>query len=103
MRPVEPCTGGTSSIAQRIKRLTDHLITGLESKGYSIISSRDGDQWSGIVSFISSRHDHAQICRTLRTDHKTEIALREGRLRCSPHFYNTEEQIDRLISRFPPH
>ena len=56
-----------------------------------------------IGDFISSRHDHAQICRTLRTDHKTELALRAGRLRCSPHFYNTEEQIDRLIQHLRAH
>jgi selenocysteine lyase/cysteine desulfurase len=94
---------GIDPIAQRIKTLTDHLIGGLESKGYSIISPRDADQWSGIVSFTSSRHDHNQIWRELRQTQKTEIAVREGRLRCSPHFYNTDEQIDRLIARLPGH
>ena len=94
---------GIDAIATRIKTLTDHLITGLESLGYTIISPRDGEQWSGIVSFTSSRHDHNQIWRDLRQNHKTEIAVREGRLRCSPHFYNTDEQIDRLIARLPGH
>ena len=94
---------GIEAIASRIKDLTDHLIAGLQSKGYSIISPRENAQWSGIVSFISPTRDHTEIWRTLRQNHKIEIALREGRLRCSPHFYNTEEQLDRLILDLPGH
>ena len=41
--------------------------------------------------------------RELRKEHQTEIAVREGRLRASPHFYNTEEQIDRLMEHLPGH
>lgn len=91
------------AIASRIRQLTDHLIAGLQAKGYQIISPRDGDQWSGIVSFVSPIHDHNQIWRDLRQNHRTEIAVREGRLRCSAHFYNTQEQIDRLIARLAGH
>jgi selenocysteine lyase/cysteine desulfurase len=29
--------------------------------------------------------------------------VRGGRLRAAPHFYNTDEQIDRLIERLPGH
>jgi selenocysteine lyase/cysteine desulfurase len=64
---------------------------------------RTGDRWSGIVTFTSAVHDHEQIVRVLRKQHRTEIALREGRLRVSPHFYNTIEQIDRLIDHLPGH
>jgi selenocysteine lyase/cysteine desulfurase len=93
---------GTRNIFDRLKHLTDHLIHGLSAKGYQIVSPR-GFQWSGIVSFISPAHDHEQIIKTLRKDHHTEIAFREGRLRCSPHFYNTEEQLDRLVEHLPAH
>jgi cysteine desulfurase/selenocysteine lyase len=94
---------GIEAVAERIRELTDYLTAGLEGKGYSIISPRDGEKWSGIVSFTSPTHDHTQIWRELRQNHKTELAVREGRLRCSPHFYNTLEQIDRLIARLPGH
>lgn len=94
---------GIANIAARVKQLTDHLISGLLRKGYAIASPRQDDAWSGIVSFASLKHRHEDIFRKLRLEHHTEIALREGRLRASPHFYNTEEQIDRLVDVLPEH
>ena len=91
------------AVAQRVRELTDLLIAGLERKGYQIVSPRDKWQWSGIVSFTSPRHDPKRVVLELRKDHQTEIALREGRLRASPHFYNTEQQIERLVEVLPGH
>ena len=88
---------GTTAIFDRINVLTDRLIKRVQSKGYEVISPRGLGQWSGIVSFKSAVHRHSRIVKMLRTDHRTEIALREGRLRVSPHFYNTEAQIDALV------
>jgi selenocysteine lyase/cysteine desulfurase len=94
---------GTENVAGRLKALTDRAIRGLAAKGYRIISPRQTEEWSGILSFTSPTHDHHQLWRTLRTEHTTELALREGRLRISAHFYNTEEQIDRLLANLPSH
>jgi cysteine desulfurase/selenocysteine lyase len=94
---------GIGTIAQRIRVLTDRLIEGVSQKGYSVLSPRDKWQWSGIVSFASASHPHEPLFHGLRRQHRTEIALREGRLRVSPHFYNTEAQIDRLIEHLPRH
>jgi len=52
---------------------------------------------------VSDRHEHAEIQRRLQGEHCVIIAVREGRLRVSPHFYNTEEEIDQLIALLPPH
>jgi selenocysteine lyase/cysteine desulfurase len=94
---------GVESVAARLRVLTERLIAGLREKGYQVVSPRGDDEWSGIVSFVSPRHDHPAVWRTLRTEHRTEIAVREKRLRVSAHFYNTEEQIDRLVGRLPGH
>lgn len=94
---------GIDAIAQRLFDLGDHLIAGLEAKGYQIVSPRTEGQWSGIVSFRSPVHPHEPIVTRLRKEHRTEISLREGRLRCSPHFYNTTEQLDRLVDLLPSH
>jgi len=87
-------SAGIDAIAQRLKLLTDRLIDGIELRGYKIVSPRANDAWSGIVCFTSPQHSHDEIVKQLRKQHKIEIAVREGRLRCSPHFYNTEMQID---------
>jgi cysteine desulfurase / selenocysteine lyase len=94
---------GAGATSQRVRELTDRLIEKLKVKGYQVLSPRDKWQWSGILSFASPTHHHEQIVLDLRKKQRTEIALREGRLRASPHFYNTEEQIDRLAERLPGH
>jgi selenocysteine lyase/cysteine desulfurase len=94
---------GIENIAARCKQLTDRLIAGLELRGYQILSPRGGNAWSGIVSFVSPSHNHQQIQQMLRKQHKIEIAVRENRLRCSPHFYNTEAQIDAVIAALQGH
>jgi len=94
---------GIDNVGRRIQQLTELLIHGLVKKGYKIVSPRGPGQQSGIVSFTSPTHAHEQIWKSLRKDHKTEIAVREGRLRVSPHFYNTEQQIERLIEHLPSH
>jgi hypothetical protein len=55
------------------------------------------------VSFASPVLAHQPIWLSLRKEHKIEIALREGRLRCSAHFYNAEAQLDRLVAALPNH
>jgi selenocysteine lyase/cysteine desulfurase len=94
---------GVDAVARRLKEITDRLIVGVMLKGYQIISPRSGTDWSGIVSFTSPKHHHEQVVLGLRKTHHIEIAMREGRLRASPHFYNTDAQIDRLIDLLPGH
>jgi selenocysteine lyase/cysteine desulfurase len=94
---------GVDAISQRLKHLGDRLILGLMGKGYQVISPRKDNDWSGIVSFTSPTHNHEKVVMRLRKQHRTEIALREGRLRASAHFYNTDEQIDKLIEALPGH
>ena len=94
---------GVQAVSQRLNELTSHLIEKLNQKGYTILSPREDATWSGIVSFASPTHPHEPIVTALRKEHRVEIALREGRLRCSPHFYNTFEQLDRLVGLLPAH
>jgi selenocysteine lyase/cysteine desulfurase len=92
---------GIEPIAARLKSLTDRLATGLKTKGYELIGPRGGDEWSGIVSFKAKGINAEHVAGALRADRRIELAVRDGRLRASPHFYNTEEQIDRMVSALP--
>jgi selenocysteine lyase/cysteine desulfurase len=91
-------TVGVDAIAQRIKMLTDRLIDGLRRKDFQIASPRGANEWSGIVSFTPAGDVNlAAIAKRLRSEHRIEILVRENRLRASPHFYNTVEQMDELV------
>jgi cysteine desulfurase/selenocysteine lyase len=94
---------GIDKIWERVRMLTDRLAEGVRLKGYRVVSSREPKEASGIVSFVSSTHDHTRLVSHLRQEYRTVIAAREGRLRASPHFYNTEAEIDQLVEHLPGH
>ena len=94
---------GIDTIWAHVRSLTDRLVAGIRNKGYRIVGSRQENQTSGIVAFISDVHDHAEIQRHLQQEHRLVIAVREGRLRSSPHLYNSPEEIDQLIELLPGH
>lgn len=94
---------GIEQVARHVLSLTDRLADGLRNKGYRLISSRAPGEASGIVAFTSDRHDHHQIQQHLRTEHRLIIAVREARLRASPHVYNTKDEIDQLVELLPDH
>jgi selenocysteine lyase/cysteine desulfurase len=94
---------GVDACAAQLKALSDHLLAQLTAKGYQVFSPCEGESWSGIVSFASPVHDHKLIWRELRERHRTELAVRQARLRASPHVYNTIEQMDRLAEALPGH
>lgn len=94
---------GVETIWSRIDALTERIATGLLAKGYRLYSPRDDrTERSGIVVFDppGSTPDPDSVVRALR-EQRIVIVKREGRLRVSPHFYNTEAQIDRLLGALP--
>ena len=101
---LEPIDGqDIDNISRHVLSLTDRLVEGLREKGYRVISAREEGAASGIVAFTSPTHDHDQIGQHLEREHRIIIAVREGRLRVSPHLYNTPEEIDRLVDVLPKH
>lgn len=91
---------GIQNIEARILALTDLLIEKLREKGYQIVSSLIPKERSGIVCFRSRRYSSAELCRRL-TDNKVIVSDRAGSVRVSPHFYNSEEEIERMIEVLP--
>lgn len=91
---------GIDSIEARVLSLTDQLCAGLEKKGYGVVSSRAPGDKSGIVSFRHSRIATDAVYRML-SDARVVCAVRGGHVRLSPHFYNTEEEIDRVLDAIP--
>jgi selenocysteine lyase/cysteine desulfurase len=94
---------GIDAVSQRLYDLTSHFAARVAEKGYQVVSPREHEQWSGSVAFTTNLHDQNKLFINLRKQHHIEIALRENRLRCSPHFYNTHQQLDRLVDALPAH
>ncbi|MBI3759902.1 MAG: aminotransferase class V-fold PLP-dependent enzyme, partial [Deltaproteobacteria bacterium] len=94
---------GIDQIQIRVKHLTDTLVEGLRSKGWKLHSPRSASEWSGIVSFSSEKHDPAALRKHLKSEFKIVLANRQGRLRASPHFYNSPDEIQTLLEALPAH
>ena len=93
---------GIDEVQVRVKQLTDLLVDGLRSKGWNVYSPRTASEWSGIVSFASPKHSVDELRKHLRSEFKIVLAKRVRRLRASPHFYNSSEEIRQLIDALPP-
>lgn len=94
---------GVDQVQVRVKQATDLLVEGLRGKGWRIHSPRTASEWSGIVAFSSEKHDSDAIRRHLRGEFRIVLATRLGRLRASPHFYNSKDEIRQLIEALPGH
>jgi cysteine desulfurase/selenocysteine lyase len=87
---------GVPVIAQRVLELTDYLCARAEQAGFEVFSSRRPVDKSGIVSFSVPDADVRALVRRCR-EAGLVINKRAGRIRVSPHGYNTMEEIDRLV------
>ena len=81
--------------SHRVLKVTEHLIEGLKKKGRKIQSPIQSDRRSGIVVFDDP--DPMGSYERLKKQNIT-VAARVGALRASPHYYNTEEEIDKLLA-----
>jgi len=86
---------GIDAVAGRVRELTDYLCEKAQSAGLGVYSSRREGEWSGIVSLLAPG-DVGGLVRRCRAG-GVVVNQRHGRLRVSPHAYNTTDEIDRLL------
>ncbi len=91
---------GIESIAEQILDVTDHLRRGLQEAGCQVFGPLNRQEASGIVSFVPRQAAADQVVRLLRSQ-GVEVAARGGKVRVSPHFYNTRAEVDRLLGLLP--
>ncbi len=87
---------GPDAVGRRILEITDLACRRLAAAGAPIASPREGEHRSGIVLFDVPGRDPQQVRAQLERA-GVVVRLRAGKLRISPHAYNNEEDIDRMI------
>ncbi len=88
---------GPEAIGRRIAELTDLACRRLLAEGAVLRSPREPAAKSGIVSFELPGRDAEEVRRRCLQS-RVVLSCRGGRLRISPHAYNTAEDVDRLIA-----
>ena len=88
---------GWEFIHARNRALADRVVDGLGRLGMRFLSPLDDARRSNIVSAVP-----ADLARTMAALKAARIAVstRGGGVRISPCFYNTEEEVDRLLEVF---
>jgi selenocysteine lyase/cysteine desulfurase len=88
---------GIEEIERQILALTDRLCEGIAGTNWRVFGRTTPEARSGIVSMEPpTGRDVAEVARALRRE-GVVVNCRAGRLRVSPHGYNTAEEIDRLV------
>ncbi len=88
---------GPAKIEQRVLALAERAAAGLIERGWTLAAPRRDGETSGIVAATRDGADPEKLVEALALQGIVASA-RAGRLRVSPHAYNTEEEIDRLLA-----
>lgn len=89
---------GTKKIEKRILALTDYLIDRLLNIDVRILSPIENkNERSGIIIFKPSNLKPIKVVAELEEKNQIVVSARGKGIRVSPHFYNNETDIDKLI------
>jgi cysteine desulfurase/selenocysteine lyase len=86
---------GPAAVEERIIALCDYLIEGLRKKGHPIVTPLVEGRRSGIVCF--GAEDAVNLAERL-IERDVIVSAREGNVRTGIHFYNDEDDVDRLLA-----
>ncbi len=92
---------GIERVGARVIELKQRLLDGLAPLGFEAISPVAGPHASGLLTLRHATRDPGPIYAALKAANVVPSLRRDraGRsyLRFSPHFYNTEDEMDRVI------
>jgi selenocysteine lyase/cysteine desulfurase len=86
---------GISRIRERNSELTERLVAGARERGCTLRCARDAATRTAIV--MVAHPDPARAVARL-AERDIIVDFRPGHVRISPHFYNTADEIDRVLA-----
>jgi selenocysteine lyase/cysteine desulfurase len=87
---------GIEKIESYLLGLGDYLCGRLAERGYRVISSRREGEQSAVICCEHEKYSALQL-HDILNERRIITTARLGRLRISPHFYNTRDEIDQLV------
>ncbi len=89
---------GPAALETRVLGLTARLSEALRARGFTIDSPMGAGERSGILTFRHPGLDGEAMVETLKHE-AMFLSFRHGAIRASPHYYNSEDEIDALVER----
>lgn len=80
---------------RRVRELTARLFAGLKELPVQVLTPEPPELRAGIVTF---RVEEAEALMARLERARIVVSLRDGLVRVSPHFWNTTDEIDRLLA-----
>jgi selenocysteine lyase/cysteine desulfurase len=88
---------GLDRVAAWDQSLVERFLQGLDPDRYQLVSPRRGPRRSALVVFGHQRPERTRPLFERLAAAGVDAAFRRGRLRVSPHLYNTEADVDRAL------
>jgi selenocysteine lyase/cysteine desulfurase len=88
---------GVAAIEERTRLLTGRLAEGAREAGMEVTSTMEPSHRSSILNITAGSPERNEELHRHLQEQGIIVSLRGRSIRVSPHFYNTEEEIDRLL------
>ncbi|MEM2506748.1 MAG: aminotransferase class V-fold PLP-dependent enzyme [Nitrososphaeria archaeon] len=87
---------GVENIESYVMKITEKLMEKLNDFGAQILTPYDREKRAGIVTVRFDKMDYDRAVEELAKE-KIIVSKRMNALRISPHIYNTEEEIEKIV------
>ncbi len=88
---------GPEAVERRVLALAERAARGLAERGFALAAPRSPGEVSGIVAGTHPDRSADELAEAL-AERGVIVSARAGRLRVSPHVYNADEELDRLLA-----